>query len=83
MLTIAAMLGPSPETGQQPALRLVGAAPLAALMAVARMELGRERRSSLIADAPNAALARGLASAKLGLRSGVAGATPRAGVERS
>lgn len=69
MFAIAALFGPSLEPGDPPALRLIGAAPLAALMAVARMELGRERRSSLVADAPNSALVRGTA--------------PRARAERS
>lgn len=82
MLTIAAMLGPSPKADDRPALRLIGAAPLAALMATARLELGRGRTSSCDADAPNSALVRGLASAKPELRCGVAGSAPRAGAER-
>lgn len=68
MLTIAAMLGRLPEGDEPPALRLIGAAPLAALMATARLELGRERASSCRADGPNSPLARGSA--------------PRAGAER-
>ena len=43
MFTIAAPLGPSIEKEVPPALRLAGAASLAALMAVAREELRRER----------------------------------------
>lgn len=61
MLTIAALLDEWPPVSQQPAVRLIGAAPLAALMAVARMELGRERASSCVADAPNSAPACGSA----------------------
>lgn len=55
MLTIAALLD-RPEIGPEaPAVRVIGAAPLAALMAAAREELGRERASSRCAAAPNAA----------------------------
>lgn len=60
MFAVAALLGPSADAA--PALRLIGAAPLAALMAAAREEMGRERASSSrVADAPNSALARGSA----------------------
>lgn len=55
MFTIAALLGPSADKDSAPALRLIGAAPLAALMAAARVELGRERACSCSADAPNSA----------------------------
>lgn len=61
MLTIAAMLGQPQDRDGLPALRLIGAAPLAALMATARLELGRERTSSCRADGPNSALACGSA----------------------
>lgn len=60
MLTIAALLNDWPPQVDQPAVRLIGAAPLAALMAAAREELGRERASSRVA-APNSALATGSA----------------------
>lgn len=82
MLTIAALLDAWPLEVEQPALRLIGAAPLAALMAAAREELGRDRASSRCVAAPNSALATGLASAKLELRSGVAGSAPVARAER-
>lgn len=55
---------PPPKTASleaPPVLRLIGAAPLAALMAAARVELGRERASSRCADALNSALACGSA----------------------
>lgn len=68
MLTIAALFDPLPANDSAPALRLIGAAPLVALMAAAREELGRERASSCRADAPNSALA--------------CGSAPRARVER-
>ncbi|MGE0529720.1 MAG: hypothetical protein AB7G40_15740 [Hyphomonadaceae bacterium] len=61
MLTIAALLNDWPPQVEQPAVRLIGAAPLAALMAAAREELGRERASSRVAAAPNSALATGSA----------------------
>lgn len=61
MFAVAALLGPSDHAPTAPALRLIGAAPLAALMAAARVELGRERASSCCADAPNSALACGSA----------------------
>ncbi|MFN3463903.1 MAG: hypothetical protein ACK4X1_07455 [Terricaulis sp.] len=61
MLTIAALLNNWPPQVEQPAVRLIGAAPLAALMAAAREELGRERASSRVAAAPNSALATGSA----------------------
>lgn len=61
-ITIAALLGPPAEKESAPALRLIGAAPLAALMAAARVELGRERACSCSADAPNSALAGGSAA---------------------
>jgi len=57
MLTIAALLNDWPPQAEQPAVRLIGAAPLAALMAAAREELGRQRASSRVAAAPNSALA--------------------------
>jgi hypothetical protein len=60
VLTIAALLD-QPNAAEAPALRLVGAAPLAALMAAARVELGRKRASSCVAAAPNSALACGSA----------------------
>lgn len=53
MFAVAALLGPSDDSTTAPALRLIGAAPLAALMAAARVELGRERASSCCASAPN------------------------------
>ena len=43
MFAVAALLGPSDDAA--PALRLIGAAPLAVLMAAARVELERERAS--------------------------------------
>lgn len=61
MLTIAALLNDWPPQVEQPAMRLIGAAPLAALMAAAREELGRQRASSRVAAAPNSALATGSA----------------------
>lgn len=61
MFTIAGLLGPPRETDSAPALRLIGAAPLAAMMAAARVELGRERASSCCAHAPNSVLACGSA----------------------
>lgn len=61
MLTIAALLDDWPPPAEQPAVRLIGAAPLAALMAAAREELGRERASSRSAVVPNSALACGSA----------------------
>lgn len=61
MLTVAAMLGRSPEGDDPPELRLIGAAPLAALMATARLELGRERTSSGVVRSLNAALVCGSA----------------------
>jgi len=82
VLTIAALLNDWPPERDAPAVRFLGAGPLAAMMAAAREELGRERASSRCADAPNSALATGLASAKLELRSGVAGSAPVARVER-
>lgn len=62
MFAVAAPRGPSDDVATAPALRLIGAAPLAALMAAARVELGRERASSCGADAPNSAHACGSAS---------------------
>ena len=59
MFAVAALLGLSADA--PPALRCVGAAPLAALMAAAREELGRERASSRVAHAPNSVLVRGSA----------------------
>lgn len=61
MLTIAALLDTWPPPADEPAVRLIGAAPLAALMAAAREELGRERASSRSAAAPNSTLACGSA----------------------
>ncbi len=61
MLTIAAMLGTSSQPDDPPTLRLIGVAPLAALMATARLELGRERTSSSNADSSNSVLLRGSA----------------------
>lgn len=60
MLTIAALLNAWPDA-DEPAVRLLGAAPLAAMMAAARVELGRERASSCVAAVPNSALATGSA----------------------
>lgn len=61
MLTIAALLD-RPEIGSEaPAVRVIGAASLAALMAAAREQLGRQRASSCCATAPNSALACGSA----------------------
>ena len=48
MFAIAMLL-----TDDQPARQLIGAAPLAAMMAAARLELGRERASSRVAAVPN------------------------------
>jgi hypothetical protein len=81
-MTVAALLNDWPPQAEQPAVRCIGAAPLAAMMAAAREQLGRERASARVAAAPNSALATGLASAKLELRSGVAGSAPLARVER-
>ena len=61
MLTIAALLNDWPPQAEQPAVRLIGAAPLAAMMAAAREELGRESAASRVAAAPNSALACGSA----------------------
>ena len=61
MLTIAALLDEWPATQEAPAVRLLGAEALAAMMAAAREELGRERASSCCAGAPNSALATGSA----------------------
>lgn len=61
MLTIASLLDVWPDADAAPALRLIGAAPLAAMMAAARVELGRERASSRCADARHSALACGSA----------------------
>ncbi len=61
MLTIAALLDPAQEARDGPVVQVLGACALAGLMAAAREELGRERVSSRVADAPNSALARGSA----------------------
>jgi hypothetical protein len=61
MLAIAALLDPRQDVREAPVVQLLGAAPLAELMAAARLKLGRERASSRVADAPNSALACGSA----------------------
>ena len=61
VLTIAALSDGWPEAQDAPAVRLLGAGALAARMAAAREELGRERTSSCCANAPNSALATGSA----------------------
>lgn len=61
MLTVAALLDDWPPQAEQPAVRFIGAAPLAVMMAAAREELGRERASSRVVAAPNSALATGSA----------------------
>ncbi len=65
MLAIAALLDPRQDVRAAPVIQLLGAAPLAEMMAVARLELGRERASSrVVTAAPNSTLASG--SAPLG-----------------
>ena len=67
MLAIAALLDPRQDVRAAAVIQLLGAAPLAELMAAARLELGRERASSRVVNAaPNSTLVRGLASAKPG-----------------
>ena len=62
VLTIAALFDGWPEAQDARAVRLLGAGALAARMAAAREELGRERTSSsCCANAPNSALATGSA----------------------
>jgi hypothetical protein len=61
MLSIAALFDVGLSAFEPPAVQLIGAAPLVALMAAARVELGRERASSCCAGAPNSALACGSA----------------------
>ena len=68
MLSIAALFDGEPTAFETPAVQLIGAAPLVALMAAARVELGRERASSCCVDASNSALS--------------CGSAPRARVER-
>lgn len=46
MLTIAALLERRRQLADEPILQLLGAGPLAGLMAAARLELGREQSSS-------------------------------------
>lgn len=82
MLTIASLLDAWPAEVEQPAVRLIGAAPLVALMAAAREELGRERASSRCVAAPNSALATGADPATPERSSSFAEARPVARAER-
>lgn len=61
MFAIAALLDPRQDPLAAPVVQLIGAGPLAELMAAARIELGRERASSRRADVSNSALAGGSA----------------------